>query len=213
MGLELSTDQKRDIIIAAYGSAGPGADDQTIAAQISRILASFEDGSAAMRAFERAEKRAALTSGVSNFRAVPIYVDLETTSQRFVIFIVTEPSKNAPEGIEIIRTDRIDSAEGQSARAIANQAIALLGHTVLVTKAIEASADGQSKTRLIRGIEDQGLAAGYSTEFNLVAGASMINWQSGGAGAFPKVAPKLERLQSVLAQAQQGQAQSQYAGV
>jgi len=215
MGLDLNNEQKREIILAAYNSAGHGADDQAVAAQVGRILGSFEEGSPAMRAFERAEKRAAQTTGIANFRAVPIYVDLESTSQRYVIFIVTEPSKNAPEGIEVIRTQRLDSADGQGARDIANQVLGLLGHTVLVTKAIEASADGQSKVRVIRGLEDQGIAAGYAPDFSLVAGASMINWQAGGAGAFPKIAPKLERLQGVLSQANQAyaQPQQQYAGV
>lgn len=75
---ELSTDQKRDIIIAAMNAAGPGADDGQVAAQITRIVGLFEDGSPAMRAFERAEQRAEKTTDTKAFTGEVVFVDLES---------------------------------------------------------------------------------------------------------------------------------------
>ena len=108
---ELSTDQKREIILAAITAAGPGADDGQVAAQITRILGLFEEGSAAVRAFERAEKRAELTTDVKGFVGELIYVDTEQSSNRPIVFLRTEVSKYAPEGIEIVRMDRLDGQD------------------------------------------------------------------------------------------------------
>lgn len=188
---EFSTDQKREIILAAITAAGPGADDGQVAGQIGRIVGLFEDGSPAMRAFERAEKRAENTVEVTGFRGDILFVDLEETSKRPIVFFRTQISTHAPEGIELVRLGRIDSADKEQVQQLANLALALVGHTVGVTKAIEKGGNGNN--RVLRALEDQGVAADLAGLTNQ-DGAKMIPWETGGKGNFAKIAPKLARL-------------------
>lgn len=191
---EFSTDQKREIILAAIVSAGPGATDSDVTAKITHIVGLFEEGSPAMRAFARAEQRAESTSKVAGFRGIVLFVDLETTSQRPIVFFKTEVSDNAPEGIEVLRMDRIDGQDGERAKALANEAMALVGHQVGVTKAVERAGSGNNNVRVLRSIEDQGVAAEFAGLKNQ-EGHKYIDWKNGGKGNFAKIEPKLARLQ------------------
>lgn len=199
MALDLSTDQKRGIILAAITAAGPGADDSVVGSQISRIVGLFEDGSAAMRAFERAEQRAEKTTDTKNFIGEIIFVDKEVSSNRPIIFLRTQVSEHAPEGIELVRLDRLDSPDADIVKALANQATSLVGHKVLVTVAIEKMANA-NKSRILRSIEDRGAGEADLAGLTVQEGWKLIDWVNGGKdGSFGKIAPKLARLQTYLA--------------
>lgn len=201
MALELSTDQKRSIIVAAVTAAGPGADDGQVASQVTRIVNLFEEGSPAMNAFARAEERAEKTSKVKGFTGEVIYVDTEASSNRPVIFLRTEVSTQAPEGIEVVRLDRLDSRDAELVKALANQALALIGHKVGVTIAIEQMTNGNN-ARILRAIEDRGPGAADIAGLTNAEGWKLIDWQNGGKGNFAAMAPRLSRLQKYLADAQ-----------
>lgn len=198
---EYSTDQKRAIIVAAVTAAGPGADDGQVAGQVTRILNLFEDGSGAMNAFERAEKRAEQTVKTKAFTGEIVYVDTEVSSNRPVVFLRTEVSAQAPEGIEIVRLDRLDSQDADFVKKLANQALTLLGHKVLVNIAIEQMGSGNN-ARILRAIEDRGAGGSDIENLTNAEGWKLIDWQNGGKGNFPKIAPKLARLQKYVAAAQ-----------
>ena len=89
MSAELTTDQKRDVVLAAVIAAGPGANDNQVASQVTRILGLTASGSVVMNAFDRAAARAEKTTQVDHFNGDLIYVDLEETSQRPVYFFRT----------------------------------------------------------------------------------------------------------------------------
>lgn len=197
---ELSNDQKREVILAATNAAGPGASDAKVVGEISRILSFFEDGSPAMRAFDRADERASKTTDVKGFVGEVIFVDLEgiaiggkAASNRPIVFLRTEVSQHAPEGIEIVRLDRMDSHDAERVRSLANETLSLVGHTVGVTVAIEKTVNGLN-ARILRSIEDRGAGkpdiAGLTNE----RGWQLIDWEKGGKGTFAQIAPRLVRL-------------------
>lgn len=202
MGLELTTDLKREVILAAMAAAGPGADDGQVAGQVTRILNLFEEGSPAMNAFARAEKRAESTTKVKQFTGELVYVDTETTSNRPIVFLRTQVSSHAPEGIEIIRMDRLDSADVDRVKQLANQVLSLIGHKVAVTVAIEQTTS-QQNARILRGVEDRGEGGADLAGLTNQHGWRLIDWAAGGKGAFAKIAPKLERLAAYQALAPQ----------
>lgn len=201
MALELSTDQKRSIIVAAVTAAGAGADDGQVAAQVTRIVNLFEDGSPAMNAFARAEERAEKTVKTKGFAGEVIFVDTEQTSNRPVVFLRTEVSSQAPEGIEVVRLDRLDSQDSELVKNLANQALSLVGHKVGVTIAIEQMGNGNN-ARILRAIEDRGAGNADLAGLTNDAGWKLIDWQNGGKGNFKTMAPRLKRLQGYLAAAQ-----------
>lgn len=207
MALELSTDQKRSIIVAAVTAAGPGADDGQVASQVTRIVDLFEDGSPAMRAFVRAEERAEKTTDVKSFAGEILFVDMEglgeKPSNRPIVFLRTQVSESAPEGIEVVRLDRIDSQDSERVRALANQALELVGHKVGVTVAVEKMANSSNKVRILRAVEDRGPGGTDLAGLTNEQGWKLIDWQNGGKDrAFSKIAPRLVRLQKFASAAQ-----------
>ena len=197
MSAELTTDQKRDVVLAAVIAAGPGANDNQVASQVTRILGLTASGSVVMNAFDRAAARAEKTTQVDHFNGDLIYVDLEETSQRPVYFFRTSVSKYAPQGIEFARVDRFDDADlGEASKALANEALALIGHAVTITKAIEKTTENQN-ARVIRGFQDRGEAQDFPGGTDNKLSWQMIDWDNGGVNrAFAALAPKLKRLKT-----------------
>ena len=79
-------------------------------------------------------------------------------------------------------------------KALANQALSLLGHKVGVTVAIEKTA-AQTNARILRGIEDRGAGEPDLAGLDNARGSALIDWANGGKDrAFAAIAPRLVRL-------------------
>jgi hypothetical protein len=201
MVTELSTEQKREIILTAAIIAGPNATDGEVSGQVTRILGLLDQGSPVSQAFKRAEERAANTTDVKGFVGEIIFVDKEESSNRPIVFLRTQVSEQAPEGIEFVRLDRLDSHNADQVKALANQALQLVGHKVGVTVAIEKMSGG-NKVRILRGLEDRGAGASDIAQMDNSQGWRLIDWVNGGKDrSIAKIAPKLARLKQYQAQA------------
>ena len=188
MAIELTESLKAQIVLSAVNAAGPGATDDQIVAQVSRITGFLQEGSPALNAFDRAEQCAANTTQVKGFQGDVLFVDLEQSSNRPILFLRTQPSEHHPDGIELIRMDRTDSADGDRVRDLAKLATSLIGHRVGVTVAVEKA--GTKNVRVLRAIEGRGAVqdlAGYDVS----NGHTLIDCT---APDRAKIAPKLARL-------------------
>lgn len=188
MPIELTDSAKLQIVLSAAQIAGPTATGADVAAQVGRLTALLADGSPALAAFDRAEKRAEATVDTKSFTGTVLFADLEETSQRPIVFLKTEPSDYHPDGIEHFRLDRMDGPDAEGVKALANLATALVGHKVLVTIGVE-KANGKN-VRLLRAIEDRGQDAEFDGLTN-AGGGAMIDWTEEERA---KIAPKLVRL-------------------
>lgn len=117
------------------------------------------------------------------------------------MFLRTQVSQYAPEGIEYVRLDRLDGQDSELVKSLANQATALVGHKVLVTVAIEKTASNQN-ARILRAIEDRGAGEADIAGLTNLDGWKLIDWVNGRKGDLAKLAPKLSRLQKYSAAAQ-----------
>jgi hypothetical protein len=191
MSIELTDSLKAQIVLTAVGAAGPGATDDQIVGQVSRITGFLQDGSPALNAFERAEKRAANTTQTKGFQGDVLWVDLEQSSNRPIVFLRTAPSEHHPDGIELIRMDRTDSADGERSKELAKLATSLIGHKVGVSVAVEKA--GTKNVRVLRALEDRGPVADLAG-YDVSNGYTLVNWQE---ETKAKIAPKLARLNKV----------------
>lgn len=192
MAIEITDTLKAQIVLSAVGAAGPGASDDQIVGQVGRIIGMLQDGSPALNAFERAAKRAENTTQVKGFQGDVLFVDLEQSSNRPIMFLRTQPSEHHPDGVELIRMDRTDSAEGDRAKELAKLATSLIGHRVGVSVAVE-KANGRN-VRILRALEDRGVVADLQG-YDVSNGHTLINWQE---QTKAKIAPKLVRLNKAL---------------
>jgi len=188
MSIELTDSLKAQIVLSAFGAAGPGATDDQVVQQVSRITAFLQDGSPALNAFDRAAQRAENTTQVKGFQGDVLFVDLEASSNRPIVFLRTQPSEHHPDGIEVVRLDRTDSADGERVRELAKHATNLIGHRVGVTVAVE-KANGKN-VRILRALEDRGQVSDLAG-YDVSNGHTLINWQETSKA---KIAPKLVRL-------------------
>lgn len=90
------------------------------------------------------------------FTATVIGITKESSSTRGLVTLKTRPSKFHEDGVEQARTERTDSAVG---KAMARRIRALVGHRVVLWVEVETVGDGASKVRVVRWVEDLGLAA------------------------------------------------------
>ncbi|MAL06950.1 MAG: hypothetical protein CMH36_09005 [Microbacterium sp.] len=185
---EINDAAKVAIITSAAQIAGKGASPDEVAGEVSRILDLLAEGSPAQRAFDRSAQRSAATVDTKGFAGTILWVDKETTSQRPIVFLRTAPSEHHPDGIEIVRMDRLDSQEGESAKHLARRATELIGHRVGVSVAVEKA--GGKNVRILRSIEDRGVDSD-AQGLTLADGWRHIPW---GDANYAKIAPKLERL-------------------
>ena len=189
MAIEFTDSVKTQIILAAMVTAGPDANDGMVANHVSRAIDFLSDGSAVLNTFDRAIKR---MESVTSQSAVPgeiLFVDTETSSNRPVVFVRTQPSKHSPDGVEHLRLDRIDGADGERSRALANELAGLVGHRVLLTKVIVK--ENEQNIRLCRGVQDRGPGEADIAGLTNKTGWQLIDWS---AEARVKMAPKLARL-------------------
>lgn len=188
---EFTPEQKLSITTAAVIAAGPGADDGQVGNQVTRIL-NMQSAGPVSSAFERHAKRDENVRQTKSFTGIVLYADTETTSNRPIVFLKTEVSEHAPEGIELVRLDRLDSADGQLVRDLAKSLVTLVGHKVLVNVAVEAA--GGRNVRVLRAVEDRGSVEEYAGHTNST-GWQLIDWENGGKNfAFRSLAPKLKNL-------------------
>lgn len=194
MTIEFTDELKTQIILNAVTSSGAGATDQQIVEQVKRTVTLLTEGSLALRAFETYEYRASKVESTKTFPGSVLYVDLEESSNRPIVFFKTKPdSEYCPDGVEHVRLDRTDSAEGGQSKALARLAQDLIGHKVLISVSIEKA--GKTKVRILKAIEDRGVdpdLAGYTLETS----HALINWNT---EARAKLAPKLVRLRKYRA--------------
>lgn len=203
MSIEITDSLKAQILLSAVTSAGPGATDDQVNAQISRLVDMLSDGSPQLRIFDHAAQKAENSTGIGHFVGTIVYVDLEGNgvdgkqpTNRPIVFIRTGVSKYYTDGIEHIRLDRIDSRDGERAKQLTRQAESLIGHKVLVTKRGE-KVGGESQ-RVLVALEDRGLDAEFPAEFTLQQGAKMIDWTSRKTPDRVSIVPRLKRLPQLL---------------
>lgn len=88
----------------------------------------------------------------SVFTAKFLSYELEPTSQRLVVQIETKPSKNYPDGIEPIRTERMNTPPGVVMR---NRLSGLApGTAIVIWKRIDVSESGDRKFRVLVHFEE-----------------------------------------------------------
>lgn len=150
---------KAHIVLAASIIAGNGASETDVNTEVRRIASRLSEGSAALNVLSDLDRRDENTVKTKGFPATILHVDREKTSTRGVVFLKTKPSKFHPNGKEIARTERTDSEDG---KAIAKLAQSLVGHNVYITVGVEAT--GDVNVRVIRSIEDKGIAEGFDPE-------------------------------------------------
>lgn len=203
---ELNDTLKAEIILAAVGAAGPGATDQQVFQQVGRIAGFLQPGSPALATFDRLEKRGNTVEKTASFPGTILYVDVEETSQRGVIFFKsvmppkpgTKAAENYPaDGIEVIRTDRLDGDTAESAKALIKAAVGMVGHKALIYKAIENTGSGPNRN--LRGLEDQGPNPDYAGLTNEQA-AFKIDWNLNNDRK--KMLPKLRKHKEYAANRQ-----------
>jgi len=147
-------DQERvnEYILAAVGAAGPVGDDR--AAWMDRVCDLAAEISVMCSERSRVSRR---VHGIANskvFAAVVVGGKLEPSSTRGIVNLRTSPTKDRPDGIEQVRTERTDTADGAS---MWNRMKALKGHRVVIWIEVQEFNGGQSKARVVQHVEDLGL--------------------------------------------------------
>lgn len=152
---------RTQIILAAVNAAGtrdedeaPAAYEARVSAEARRITVMTGPTSTISRAIESIEK-------AKVFPAVIDSVKREASSTRGIVTLKAKPSKFHEDGIETVRTERTDNPEGV---AMVRALKPLIGHRVLVWVELESVNDGASKVRVLRHVEDLGLARGEAEE-------------------------------------------------
>lgn len=151
---------KGQIVQTAFLTAGPDATEAEVAAQVTRILTGLSEGSPIVYAFTQATKRGENVDGVKTILGTIIHTDVETTSERGLIFLKSENShpQHNPLGKENVRTERIDD-EKSGGRELLNQALSLIGHKVAMT--VEVQKTSTNKVRVVTRITDRGPDENY----------------------------------------------------
>lgn len=149
------TDETTAIVCAAVTAAGPVGDDPNLWA------AKVHDYAAQIAAFTREHSTVARTvTGVRDakvFYADITAVEREPTSNRAVIHLRCEPSRWHEDGMEVARTERLDSPDGQLTGL---RARGLIGHRVLAFVEVQTTSDGTKNVRVLRHVIDAGPAEG-----------------------------------------------------
>jgi len=148
----MPTDQEA-IVLAAIAAAGPAADDpeswsSRVAELSAMVAAMLTPQSDQMR-------RAAAVVASKVFTAELRSVRREMSSDRVVIELRTNPTKFHPDGVELARTERLDSG----GRALARRCRELVGHRVKVWVEVQEISGGAKKVRVLQHIEDLGVIA------------------------------------------------------
>jgi hypothetical protein len=151
---------KAQTIALAFQIAGPGATDQAIADEVTRILNATGEGSPIIYAFDSFEKRSENVEATKTVLGTLLLVDVEESSQRGVFFLKSDKAHERwnPLGKEHVRTERIDGKE--LGRPLLKEAGRLIGHKVALTVEVQVSDSG--KNRVVTRISDRGLDENYN---------------------------------------------------
>lgn len=151
---------KAQTIALAFQVAGPGASEQEVADQVTRILNGISQGSPIAYAFESFEKRAEHVEAVKTVLGTLVLFDVEESSQRGVLFLKSESAHERwnPKGKEHARTERIDG-KGPGLEVL-REAGKLIGHKVALTVEVQLSDSG--KNRVVTRISDRGVDENYN---------------------------------------------------
>jgi hypothetical protein len=141
------------IVLASVSAAGPVGDDlaawnESVSDMAARITAMCSPTSSIAK----------IVAGVANskvFTATVMEIKKESSSTRGLVTLKTRPSKFHEDGIEQARTERTDSPDGL---AMARRLRGLVGHRVAIWVEVEEINDGANKVRVVRHVEDLGLA-------------------------------------------------------
>jgi hypothetical protein len=143
-------DRADEVLSLAIGAAGPAEDLHEWSKRVLRmstvIAAMFREG-----ARERAIVERVMNASV--FRATYRGYRLEPSTTRLLVSLETQPSKDHPDGVEEMRTDRTDELAGQVMRDILDSTP--VGSQVLVWKAME-QAGPDRKVRVLVHIAPSG---------------------------------------------------------
>lgn len=205
--ITFAPDARQQIILAAFDAAGPGADDQAVSAQVERIADAMLPGSPMIRTIDEVEHywRETVVEVNKPFIATLLYVDMESTSQRPVLALRSEPNRSNPEGkFELIK---LGMARGRNRGRVIEQAkayIQMIGHQVTVTRMNEKTNNGL-KASVLRSAVPNGQNPAFTqlhiaatddaqaVEVKLTEGARLVDWA--GLGDYDrKVAAKLQKL-------------------
>lgn len=147
--------------------------DQRVKALARQIKVALSDRSPIMVQLGALDK--ALDSendGGKVFVGTVISVKKEQSSTRGIVTLytgTTQVKDGIPAGCEQVRTERTDSADG---RAIARGAQELVGHRVTVYVELEAIRGGNTKVRVLRHIESNGVDPNYDAQTGMVRAAA-----------------------------------------
>jgi hypothetical protein len=147
---ELALD--RDVILAALAAAGPAGSN--IGAWKGKVNTLIPEVAAMLSSHSRQMYRAGLIREASVFKAIYQGYEFEESSQRCKVWINTgKVSRNYPEGIEPIRTERCDTGPGAAMRRKLDQISS--GQEIYVYKAMERmrSSEEGDKVRLLMHFE------------------------------------------------------------
>lgn len=150
------TVSREEIVLAAINSAGPVREGESpdqyqarVAAQAKSIFLMLGEGSKVRRKLDQ-------LADAKVFSAVVQRVVKEKSSTRGKITLKTRPSKHYPDGIETVRTERTDGADGEGL-AMAKRLTELKGHRVLLWVEVQEMSNG-NKVRIVQHVEDLGEA-------------------------------------------------------
>lgn len=145
MSHEAAPEDIQAVVIGAIAAAGPR--DGNDARWKAKVNAAIPHVAAMIGASSRQSKDAQAVLEAVIFDAEYIGYKVEATSKRCLVQLKTRPSKNYPDGIEPIRTNRTDNASGKEMQRRLDELSE--GDSLLVWKAIEASDDGNEKYRVL----------------------------------------------------------------
>ena len=148
--------QRTQVILSAVTATGPRSEGESRAEWVARvasmaagITAMCSDRSPLAKVVEQVERSKV-------FQATVLGVTKEQSSTRGIVRLRTSPSQFHPDGVEEARTERTDTPIGLAmARMIRSE---LVGHRVTVWVEVEQINGGAGKVRVIRHIEDLGMA-------------------------------------------------------
>lgn len=165
--IDLYERTKMDVLPTAHliAAMGHGAEytDQHVGDAIKRILESTMPGSNIDRIVRALDFEAAKVSETKTFVGTVIHVDRDLKSQRGILICKTNvhPKYNKL-GQDLVRSDRLDGPKSEAVRELMNQAVALVGHKVVVTVNMTTGKDSDQKYRVLAGIEDRGVDPAYN---------------------------------------------------
>lgn len=151
-------------IALAFQTAGPGADENAIAAEVTRILSAIGTGSPVLYAFDQHARRAENVEDTKTVLGTLLLVDVEESSQRGVLFLKSDKAHERwnPLGKEHVRTERIDGKK--VGFPLLQEAGKLIGHKVAITVEVQLSDSG--KNRVAVRISDRGIDPDYEAGKN-----------------------------------------------